>query len=243
MMDDASGAVSMFQAHVHGKLGAVLRRVDESIDTRRLDEALRESEDVLTSEFFGRMVYLDPTVAWDLVVGPATALRGAAPTAPARRIEQKFWPRYCDSSDGSRVEPDVVWSFGSIRLVVEAKWRDGHTPEQLDREYRAVVASEPAECVAILALGNTPPAVRRTLAVRCNMPVLLAASWTDIHTRLVEAQRNPRHALCGTAALDDLLLLLRSRGLRELQLLDTLEYHRGMGLCAPNDLLEAWRMR
>ena len=118
-----------------------------------MDRALRRGEDVLTALVFERLRYLPVDVMWRLLVGAATPLRGERPAQPDV-LSFTFWPRLQHPTDEREVVPDVVVETHDIVLVVEVKWQDVQTPEQLDREAAAVAAVHPSRSLALLALGG-----------------------------------------------------------------------------------------
>jgi len=197
-------------------------------DARRaLDHELRHAEDVLTSMVFGRLAYLPPQLAWEIVVGAAEVLRGSRVPAPGA-FSQELWPtlRAPDDVQQDRVEPDVVWTAPELALVVEVKWHAPHTAGQIRNEQWTVAAHHPDCHVVMVALGSVPRAVREQLARDCEVPSLLALSWAELRAsidRVVERQGVAAHH---RLVLEDVLGILESRGLRKAQHLSDLHIER-----------------
>ena len=235
----------MFHAHLKGKFVAVLLRGLPTVDSVTLEGALRESEDVLTAAVFSRLMYLPHEIAWDVVVGSGTVLIGIQPERPkVAQISQRLWPKYYTDpkNPSSYVEPDVVWLVGGVAVVIEAKWRDSHSADQLHREHDAVSAGERIDAVVVIALGNTPASVREELTAGCRLPSLQALSWPEVYKALVKVHGACEHPPHASAVLKDLLLILASRGMTEPVFLESLfPFTPAQPLASPGTLMNLWR--
>jgi hypothetical protein len=106
----------MLAAVLHGKAARV------TVDGKDVSwrELFRQREDLLTAAFFGRFLYLSPTMrreALALLVGQRAA-------ADLKDIEEiVFWPslRLNEGDGGGRVEPDVVIECENGLVMVEVK--------------------------------------------------------------------------------------------------------------------------
>lgn len=177
---------------------------------RAMDAALREDEDVLTALVFERLRYLPAPVAWQVLVGAASQLRGDHPQA-GENMSISFWPSLVHPTDGRTVEPDIVWTSHHLVLGIEVKWNGVQTAEQLDREFAALEKDALGRAVVLLALGGTNEDRRKWLRVSCSAPTLLALDWTDFYAALrAESERSERAAHEQTV-LEDIMAILAMR--------------------------------
>jgi len=179
---------------------------------RAMDTVLRDDEDVLTALVFERLRYLPATVAWRVLVGAASALRGDHPEA-CDDITIRFWPTLLHPADGRTVEPDIVWTSRHLVLGIEVKWNDVQTVEQLDREHAALERDTHSlgRAIVLLALGGTTAGRRESLRASCSAPTLLALDWKDFYAALRTERARPERAVHEQAVLEDLMAILAIR--------------------------------
>lgn len=147
-----------------------------------LERALGSDEDLLTELVFGRMRYLSAELCWELILQPSEVLRGERPGWRPSAIEHHLWPSQ-RLPNGGEIIPDVVWESDLGTLVIEVKWGDVHTPEQLTREYVSSL-QERRPPVLLLAMGHLSPSRRTALASQAGCPHLLALEWDELHASL-----------------------------------------------------------
>lgn len=115
----------------------------------------RPQEDLVTSAVFGSLDLLDESAkrkALKLLLGHEAWQEFNPPESSQVKIE--LWPQGM-RVDGKRVEPDVVLHAGDQIIIVEVKWYAPLSPDQLDKEIRAVRSFYPGKNVlAILLLGD-----------------------------------------------------------------------------------------
>ncbi len=209
----------MLLAEIKKKLGRVLQDAagGEEPATEYFDY-----EDVLTSNVFGALRYLDPRYGLE----PVLRDLGLPPITSAGLT---VW----EAEDGC--EPDVIIDLGHSLVVVEAKLRAPFGVDQLPREVRyahrrargrpwrllcvTAHATEPLYLGTTLAkgvaswfaedneLGLPPSEIERRIAW---MP------WYAIASRLEESVRSLAPPASAIALIDDLLTSLRGRGLTRL---------------------------
>ena len=138
---------------------------------RKLDETLLAEhglyEDILTSDVFGALKYLptDYLNAWLIrlrdrhpLLTPAFKLASGVPSI-------EFWPQlYAAKEAGNICEPDVVFWWEQLAIVVEAKRGSDFGVEQLQIErestHHATMARGLAAQVIVVAVGRNRPAWR-----------------------------------------------------------------------------------
>lgn len=218
----------MLLAEIKGKLGRALTCAD--CRSRTDATAYSGFEDVLTSNVFGALRYLEPR--WG--VGPVLA---GCDLAPIDSADLEFWP-YADGC-----EPDVVIDLGHTIVLVEAKLNADFGPDQLPRE--VLFAHRRADGRPWRVLCVTPHARpplhaqytpdRRPMGDRGELRAAVASyfaehdetglgaveiarriswmSWGEVGERLRDArlaEPPPSHA---AALIDDLCRALEARGL------------------------------
>ncbi len=175
-----------------------------------IEHAVREDEDVLTALIFERLRYLPDALAWRIVVGAATVLRGDPPPFGGP-LSEEVWPHLPHPADGTYVEPDVVWRSGPTVLCIEVKWKGSQTAPQLNLEYKALTRHVgSAAVVSVLALGGTTEQQRSQLVAECIAPSLLALDWSDLYRAVREARQQPNLAPT-ERVLDDMMAILAMR--------------------------------
>lgn len=135
---------------------------------RKLDEALfakQEYEDVLTSDVFGAFKYLPPEYLDNWIV----KLRDRHPMlTPALKLAQghpeiEFWPQLQAVKQSANIcEPDVVFWWDHLAVVVEAKRASNFEISQLQIErestHHAAMARGVAVQAVVVAVGRHRPA-------------------------------------------------------------------------------------
>jgi hypothetical protein len=218
-VDGRSYRASVLLAEIKKKLGRALASVLGGTEGEEPAIDYFDFEDVLTSNVFGALRYLEPKYGLE----PVLRRLGLAPIRAAR---VDVW----EAEDGC--EPDVIIDLQHSVVLVEAKLRAPFGDDQLEREvvfahrraggrpWRLLCVTthhrEPAYRGTALAkgvassfadenaLGLSPCEIERRIAW---MP------WSEIATRLEESLETlapPPHAV---ALIEDVLASLCSRGL------------------------------
>ncbi|MDO4794849.1 MAG: hypothetical protein Q4A28_02785 [Brachymonas sp.] len=108
------------------------------------------AEDLLTASVFERLAYLSDKVFKDVM----SHLLGEE-NVPGTLQEMTFWPSW-ESSNGRRVEPDVVLKCAGRVVIVEAKRYDGVEQQYADQLVNELSAAEKKGIVQpiLLAVGG-----------------------------------------------------------------------------------------
>lgn len=174
----------MLKAVAQGKAHWLFDRVT----THGTDLKRRPQEDLVTSAVFGSLDLLDEAAkrrALKLLLGHKAWQEFNPPECNQVKIE--LWPQGM-RIDGGRVEPDVLLHAGDKIAIVEVKWYAPLSPDQLDKEIRAVRSFYPGKNVlAILLLGDaTLPFDFSPDRIFSN-----ARSWRDVARDVARAVANP----------------------------------------------------
>ena len=134
---------------------------------RKLDESLlaqQDYEDILTSDVFGAFKYLSP----DYLYAWIAKLRDRHPLlTPAFKLvsgspDVEFWPQLHAAKEAGHIcEPDVVFWWEQLAVVVEAKRASNFQLEQLlvekESTQQAAMARGLAAQVLVVAVGRNRP--------------------------------------------------------------------------------------
>ena len=142
----------MLQALIHGKHHHLNRE----------DTPISFKEDTLTACVFGRLQYLPEEILKNVIATAVNSNNSAQCDANSLGALQEvfFWPSYTHPSQ-IRVEPDVVFEFEHLILIVEAKRWDNiqqQYVEQWDREIEAIKFTYPnpaSKELRLLAVGGS----------------------------------------------------------------------------------------
>lgn len=243
----------MFRAIAQGKL--------------RLPNA--DSEDCLTAAIFSRLSYL-PSAVIMRTLSEANVGRSPLPQDPGGLLEVQFWPTWsCShiSANSGSVQPDVLFRFERLDMIVEAKRWDDRTQsaEQLAREWNAFEKASgldhrPNKAV-VLSIGGVDydpnmHCVRRRklassfvekLSSETRRKVALAfVSWLSFR-RAVENLLESASPPANSFLLRDILEILERFGVRMAARVPFCELpERARGLTIDPDssaVLEAWHER
>lgn len=120
-----------------------------------------DREDAITSTIGSRLAYLPEDVWLSLLQAFFGENLAAGPLESV-----SFWPQW-RLPDSRRVEPDIVYEFHGLRLIVEAKRDDAwQTTDQWHREKRAAEHSLPdGKLIRLLALGGESDSSPESLGV------------------------------------------------------------------------------
>lgn len=176
----------MLTAILHGKAG----RAELNGQNVSWRDVFRKREDLLTSVFFGRLLYLSEEgqqAVLKLLVGDLSSCLGLL-------LEVEFWPRLKGATDRRYVEPDVILHFAQHLILVEVKAPEGQ--QQLRQQWLSEIKAlqernDDAKEIILLALGQNVPAWRseaealtaelEDLALR-----VVCREWHDLKWRLDE---------------------------------------------------------
>lgn len=176
----------MLTAILHGKAG----RTELNGQNVSWRDVFRKREDLLTSVFFGRLLYLSDEgqrAVLKLLMGDLSFCLGPL-------LEVEFWPRLKGLTDRRYVEPDIILHFAQHLVVVEVKAPEGQ--QQSRQQWLAEIAAlqernDDAKEIILLALGRNVPAWRseaealtselEDLALR-----VVCREWHDLKWRLDE---------------------------------------------------------
>lgn len=121
-------------------LDAYLRK-GAVLPTAHTEDRRRVIEDVITSTLFGILRFVDHGTTLDVI----SILLGIDLRSKTTFVELKLWPQFrLQNGSGQFVEPDIivdgVGDGGSWRLIIEIKWDDRLTLDQVDRQLAACTA-------------------------------------------------------------------------------------------------------
>lgn len=176
----------MLTAILHGKAG----RTELNGQNVSWRDVFRKREDLLTSVFFGRILYLSDEgqrAVLKLLMGDLCFCLGPL-------LEVEFWPRLKGLTDRRYVEPDIILHFAQHLVVVEVKAPEGQ--QQSRRQWLAEIAAlqernDDAKEIILLALGRNVPAWRSeaealTSELEDLAPRVVCREWHDLKWRLDE---------------------------------------------------------
>jgi len=134
---------------------------------RKLDESLfekRDYEDILTSDVFGAFKYLPPDYlhAWIVKLRDRHPLLTPAFKLAREMPDIEFWPQlYAAKAARNYCEPDVVFWWEQLAIVIEAKRGSDFSVDQLQLErestqYAAMARGEAAHAI-VVAVGRSRP--------------------------------------------------------------------------------------
>lgn len=145
----------MLTAILHGKAGRT------ELDGQNVSwrDVFRKREDLLTSVFFGRLLYLSKEgqiAVLKLLVGDLSSYLGPI-------LEVEFWPRLKGPTARRYVEPDVILHFAQHLILVEVKAPEGQ--QQSRQQWLAEIQAlqernDDAKKITLLALGRNLSAWR-----------------------------------------------------------------------------------
>lgn len=216
-------------AELHGKLSSTGSNLSEGM------------EDLLTSDIFGRLRYLEPKAGLVPILQGArsfaTGTQGLVLPGDITAVTYTFWPQY------PRAEPDVVVQLqttgGPFTLLVECKYRSGKSGEddpadapvtgrkvkdQLAREYTGLIERHGRTATALLYLTGhrTMPKDKLESSARslgANESVFRrSAYWMGWHTvRQALAQAVDHLDTRDRLILEDMMALLAHKGFRSFE--------------------------
>lgn len=173
-------------------------------------------EDVLTSNVFGALYYLNRSVVWQQFTREILGLEFSAEELEATSFE--FWP-FLEGRNVESAEPDLVISIGDKNIVVECKLGSELYEEQLEREIE--VAKEqfgttndsPLHLLTITADWGEPSLISTIREKHSDINVKWA-NWQTVCAQFKKIAELSETDSSTKRMLDDLVELMHKKGLR-----------------------------
>jgi hypothetical protein len=204
----------MLYAIRHNKAGRNLN--NEEINWRHL---FKTSEDSLTSMVFGRLLYLPHELFWNII--RESCYGNDLPSYSGPTIAKEFWPSWdaSNTSNSTRVEPDVFIQFQHFDLIIEAKRWDSkqQSKSQWVREIMAYKNEyeDSDKKLYFIALGGlfdeTTEILETVTVLKCRW-IRILEKVIDYHKRLIDNSRTISPIDSAVSILSDLILVFQLHG-------------------------------
>jgi hypothetical protein len=218
---------------------------------------LTSREDPLTSSIFERLAYLDPGLAWRLLVDACEPKERLGDVAPLGAHHIQLWPHLTPAEGGRNntwVEPDVLIEWGNLYFIVEAKHAGAQSVNQWFEQIQAAQAEarlKNREWFFVAASDTDPNSFHQLVAqlveVHSDLSPkrFLLMRWSTLREALerllpsFQASR-PTQALIG----GDMIAALQAWGYRRRVGFDTLpSVSVGLKITTTIETLKAWSFK
>ena len=184
-------------------------------------------EDVLTSNVFGTLYYLDRSTVWSVFAKEILGL--ALSSEESEHSEFQFWP-YVAGRKVESAEPDLIINAGKTRIVVECKLGSELYEEQLEkeialaREMRPAKSGDELKMLAISTDSREPEVVDCVRQRNLDLDVRWT-NWQKFCSLFKGIAKSPDIDSPTKRMLGDVIELLEKKGLREFMGINDYELH------------------
>lgn len=216
----------MFQALLNGKVSGNFSNIESNLYWR---DIIKDTEDFLTAGVFGRLQYLSSEILEKIIVDISKSKKDIFKNF-GKLQKIYFWQKFeTNEKDRSFIEPDVLFEFENIDLIIEAKRYDNFKQQYLSQLKSEIIAhkkylknqNNSNKKIILLAIGgldNLEDNLNEFSILNAKDVVIAISSWKNLLDKLEKIHINGNNLI-----ISDIINILNFYGFKSKVFLDDLK--------------------